>query len=135
MLNYIISFFRPGLLFNMRPSSLEGTGLYILLGLFGAIFVLGILAAIFLRKYHGDKLIIRGLKKIESAFITIGILGLAYTWTAYEGVAVLSARIWFLVLVAGLIIWLFFPLWYLVAKMPRIREEIKRKKEFEKYLP
>ena len=135
MLNYITSFFRPGLLFNLAPSSLEGLGLNIVLIVFGVIIILGIVTRIFLQSKKGDKVLARGLKRIKNALYTMGILGFIYAFFSYQGARLLSARFWFPLLLLILAFWLYFPIKYIMVEVPKLREDIKNRKEFERYLP
>lgn len=135
MFRYIISYFRPGLLFNLQPSSLEGLGLEIVLIIFGVIILLGIVMGILIHAKKNDKVLTRGLKKIKNALLIVGVLGYMYAFFASQGARLLSARFWFPSLLAILIIWLFFPIKYIIFELPKIREDIKNRKEFEKYLP
>lgn len=133
MFQYVVRYFYPGILFNMQPGSLEGLGLYILMVTFGVILMLGIITG-FLTKSN-DKVLARGLKKIKNAFLTMGIIGYVYIFFASQGAKILSARFWFPLLLVILLFWLSYPVRYIVFKLPKLREEIKKRKEFEKYLP
>jgi len=135
MFNYIVSYFRPGLLFNLAPASLEGLGLNIVLIVFGVIAVFGIILQIFAQSRKGDKVLSRGIKRVKNAFYTIGILGFIYAFFAYQGARLLSARFWFPLLLLILVFWIYFPIKYIMVEVPRLREDIKNRKEFERYLP
>lgn len=134
MINYFISFFRPELLFNFRPGPLEGIGLKISLTLSIVLLIAAIGISFYIKKSQ-DRLLKKGLKKFSIILYTIGALILLYSWVAYEGAPFLSARLWFLLLIAGLAVWLILPIKFFVQEVPKLREDIKNRREYEKYLP
>ena len=135
MFQYIIRYFYPEILFNMQPGSLECLVLKILIVTFCIIIVLGIIAGFLTKAKTNDKMLARGLKRVKNAFLTIGIIGYVYIFFANQGAKILSARFWFPLLLVILLFWLSYPIRYIIFKLPKLREEIKKRKEFEKYLP
>lgn len=134
MINYIISFFRPSLLFQMNPAPLEGLGLNILLVLFSLNIIAGVATIYVVRQKKFDSYINSGMKKIRTLFFTMGFFGFLYTFFAYEGAVILSARIWLLVWVASVIIWTYFIIIYFMKHVPRLKMESVKKRNFSKYL-
>lgn len=135
MIEYIISFFRPNLLFQMYPSPLEGRGLQILLFIFSLFFLLGLSLIYIIQSRHCDIIVNKGLKKIRTFFFIMSIVGYIYTFFAYEGAPFLSARIWFLMWFIITLVWLFFCLQYFKRELPKFREYLEKKRIHEKYLP
>ena len=134
-MNYIVSFFRTEVLFNLRPAPLAGLGLKILVSGYGALIVLALVTGSVAKRRVADVSYNKGIKKIRNIFWTVGILGLVYTFFAYEGAVFLSARFWVVVLLAIMLVWFIFPLKYLLREIPVMKAEAQRKREVEKYLP
>ncbi len=135
MLNYILSFFSPKILLNARPQSLQSTGLIILLSLFSASLILALVFKFLSAKKSADRLLGQALNKFFYLFLTFSIIGFLYVWLAYEGIPFLSMKLIFLSLIIIILLWLYFALTNLLIKIPKIKQEIKKKKEFKKYLP
>lgn len=135
MFNYIINFFRPELLFNMRPGTLEGTGLHILLWFFSIMILLGAITSFIMHAKKEDKILTRAIKKFRMLFFTMGVIGFIYTFFAYEGATFLGARFWVIILALTFLFWIFFPIKYVMIEVPKIKEDVRNRKEFEKYLP
>lgn len=134
-MQYLVSFFRPEVLFNVRPDPIEALGFKILITLFSLCIIAGIAATYFIRVKKLDAYHIYGLRKIRIIFLTMGILGFLYALFAHEGALILSARIWFILWLIIAILWCTQLLLYFVKDVPRLLEERKKKKIFEKYLP
>ncbi len=134
-MQYLVSFFRPEVLFNVRPDPIEALGFKILITIFSLCVIAGIAATYHIKVKKFDVYYIYGLRKIRVIFFTMGVLGFLYTLFAHEGALILSARIWFIVWVVTAILWSMQSLWYFAKDVPRLQEERKKKKIFEKYLP
>ena len=134
-MQYLVGFFRPEVLFNVRPDPIEILGFKILVSIFSLCIVAGIAATYFIQVKKFDVYYIYGLRKIRIIFFTMGALGFLYALFAHEGAFILSARIWFILWVVATILWSTQSLWYFVKDVPRLQEERKKKRIFEKYLP
>lgn len=125
-------FFTLSFWFNMQPGELHFSGM-----LFFLILILASIAVIFLfrvvskRKNNVYFKIWRGFNNLA---ITTLILSLFLLFFEYEGIFIFAARFWILVLVGIILTWLFF-IYKDFKKIPEIKEEFERKKEFEKYIP
>lgn len=135
MLEYILSFFRSELLFNIRPTPVDSTGLMILISIFGAALIFGVIAEFLIRKKKFDEYLKKGFRKIANVLVTMSILGFVYTFFAYEGATILGARFWILLWAIAFVAWIFVPLKYCLREAPRLRAEREKKINFEKYLP
>jgi len=67
-------------------------------------------------------------------FLTNAVVGLILAFFNYEMVPFLSARFWFLLWGAGLVVWLIF-IGKIITKIPQKRAQLEKEKEFKKYLP
>ncbi len=134
-MQYLVSFFRPEVLFNLRPDPIESAGLKILIVIFSLCIIACIAATYFIRVKKLNVYYIYGLRKMRIIFFTMGIFGFLYALFVHEGALILSARIWFILWVVATILWSIQSLLYFVKDVPRLQEERKKKKIFEKYLP
>lgn len=120
-------------LFNLRPGSLSPlalNGLIVVAISFAAlVFFFGILKSRQKRNiYH------RVWRRAYSFGITNLIIALALLFFTYELVPFLSARFWFILWGAGIVVWLFFIARELV-KIPKVKEEIAKERAYKKYIP
>ena len=134
MLDYLKYFFNPRHLFSLRPPLMQNRAVLILLITFGVFIVAGIACNV-LTKSNKNYLTAKGFKKLANLFLTTGSLGLVYLFFAWQGVTLLSARFWLLILLIVAAVWLIFILKYLMIQVPKKRQEINKKREFEKYIP
>lgn len=133
-MNGLRSFFQLSYLFNMRPEPLSVFGLRILLSVFFLLFLIGVGIGIAMNAKKGDRFTRRGLKSLRNNCIVTSMLGIFYTWAAFEGAVFLSARFWLWLLFLVSVVWGMFPLYFFIHRAPKLREEIKQRHEFEKYL-
>ena len=133
-MNYINYFFNPSHLFLMRPGAMQARAIIILAIIFGLMIVLGFVS-LTLSKKNKDILKVKSLKKFFNAFLTMGIIGYVYVVFAWQGIALLAARFWILIIFLVLIVWIFFIAKHLFNKVPELRSEIDKKRDFEKYIP
>lgn len=82
-----------------------------------------------------DKPLRRVLQSVAQLCLTAGILGLLWTFFAYEQVPLLSARFWMLALAIGVLVRAGFIGWTAHIIIPAEREAARVKERFEKYLP
>jgi len=72
--------------------------------------------------------------KMASFGTTNLIIGIFLLFFTYEAVAFLSARFWFLLWLASMIIWLNF-VYKDYKKIPELLDKRKKEEEFKKYIP
>lgn len=112
------------------PTPPYESNLYIpLLALFGLLLFWAILTR-FMKKEQ-KKLI----NRYYYSFITMGISGLIYLFSRYEGLPWLGSRFVLLVIISILIIWIIYNTITLLFYLPKYKKEIDTKKRYEKYLP
>lgn len=120
--------------FRTRPLPFYPSTLNFLLFLFAGFIVIAIFFKI-LNKKDKDILRRRVWRKLWTCFLTIGIVGEILNFFAWSRAVYLGMRFWYLVLLVVFVVWLVLIIIYAVKKLPKQRQEFKRKDEFEKYLP
>jgi hypothetical protein len=118
--------------FNSRPDALAPKVQFI----FIAFLVMLLFTTIFFGMY---KTRVRGLffkiwRKLYNFFLSNFIIGLILLFFSYEMVPFLSARAWILFWSLSMLGWLIY-ISMLGIKLPRLRLEKEKEKEFKKYIP
>ena len=121
--------------FNLSPGPWLDEYLKIVYAVFGLLIILGLMAWMFVGKNKKNKLIVAVWHKIQQASLTIGISGLLLIFFRQQRVYFLSMPFLMLLLVIGAIVWIYFIYKYIVKILPEKKEELKKRKEKEKYLP
>jgi len=134
MIEYLKYFFDPHHLFSVRPGAMQARAVLILLVIFAGLIVAGIIIKT-VGKKTPDILKVKGLERVFHLTLTIGLLGLIYLFFAWQGIPLLAARFWLLIIIITMVVWLIFILKYLLVQAPKQRQTIKQKRQFEKYLP
>jgi hypothetical protein len=134
MIEYLQFFFSPDHLFSLRPGVMQPRALIILGVIFGGL-LLGGVATMLVTKKTRDGLKIKGYRRLTSLFFTIGSLGIVYMFFASQRAVLLAARFWLLVLLIVGAVWLSFIINYLFRVVPKKRQSLTQKRQFEKYLP
>lgn len=83
-----------------------------------------------LSKYHHS-----ALYRIENACLTMGLLGLLWTFLSYETIPFFSGRFWFLFWGIGLVVWAYIIFYYIRFEIPAFLEKDKNRAQLNKYLP
>lgn len=134
MIDYLKYFLNPGHFLSVRPNPMESRAIIILAVIFSLLLISGVASKIVQKKIK-DKLKIKGLRRLANIFLIMGVIGFVYLFFAWQGAVLLAARFWLVIWLASFLVWLFFGLKYLFSEAPKIREEIDRKRNFEKYIP
>jgi hypothetical protein len=117
---------------NMRPTSLAGGAQKYFIILVVLLFILTIIFSFL--KARNKNLYSRLLRKLYTFFLSNFIIGLFLLFFTYEMVPFLSSRFWFLLWGAGIIFWLYFIVKEFI-RVPKIKQELEKEKEFKKYIP
>jgi len=133
-MNYLNYFFNPAHLFSLRPRVME-TRAIIILGVVALILIGAAVALHFTLPKIKDGLKIKGYRRLIHLLATSGGLLLTYLFFAWQGIALLAARFWLLIILLIALIWLAFILRYLYVVVPKRRAEIDGKRKFERYIP
>jgi len=121
--------------FNLLPGPWLDEYLKIIYAAFGLLIILGLIAWLFVGKNKNNKLIKVVWQKIQRVSLSVGIIGLALIFFRQQRIYFLGMPFLMLLLLLGAIIWAYFIYRYIVKVLPIKKEEIKAKKEKEKYLP
>lgn len=119
--------------FNLRPASLSPTFQNIFTG-FVVVLIMATVAAGLIKKGNKKQLYGRFWSALYSFCLTNAIVGLILWFFNYEQVPFLSARFWFLLWAAEMIIWAAFIVKILLV-VPKLKEQAEKEKEFKKYIP
>ena len=128
-------FFHPSYWFDLTPPPLLPVFDHILLGLFVACFLLGIVGRLTLLRRGWEKMMKKAVQRASNALIVLGCFGLLLYAMSYERIYVLSMR-------AGYVLWIVLLAWYIWSIVRFVRVEIPETKrrhsereEIEKWLP
>ena len=125
-------FFSLSYLFNMRPDSLHFAGM---MAFFIAILIF--IAIIFLftiAKKRKNNIYFRVWRALNNFAITNLVLALFLLFFEYEGIYMFAARFWLILWALSMFVWLIF-IFREFKKIPAIKEEHEKNKEFNKYIP
>lgn len=134
MIEYLQYFFNLAHIFNVRPPSMSGRAAIILAVIFGTFIALGILANI-KKERAKSGLDAKGWKQIFYLGSTVGSLGFVYIFFAVQGVTLLAARFWLIIIGLVAVVWLGFIIKYIKLELPKKKEANKKQKEYQKYIP
>jgi hypothetical protein len=135
---FVVEFFKSFFTWqHLSEAPAKGFGpqnLKIVIIVFGACFVLGILAWIFSGLWK-KKPIAKSCRAFSRWGIIMGIIGGILVFFRQIGLPFVNRRILLAAWLVGAIIWLILLIRWLLVKMPRKKEKLEKKEEFEKYLP
>ncbi len=121
--------------FSLYPPALTPWATRVMLVIFMALFIVGIVGKIYSIKTKLEKWTRRAVDKASGMLITMGVLGLMLFMFAYEQIPVLSMRfgyiIWFIIL--G--IWLYFLYKFIYIEIPKQRKLKEAREHVDKWLP
>jgi glucan phosphoethanolaminetransferase (alkaline phosphatase superfamily) len=118
--------------FNFHPTNLSPDGLQFLTIFLAVLLFLAIIFSLAKKRIRG--LYHKIYRRLSSFFLTNFIIGIFLLFFAYEAVPFLSSRIWFLLWVLGMLVWLGFII-YALAQIPKLKEKLAKEQEYKKYLP
>lgn len=101
---------------------------------FVVVLVFGTIGFAMIKKANNKGMFFRVWRKLYSFSLANAIIGVFFLFFIYEQLPFLSARFWLLFWVLGMVVWLFFIIQEFV-KIPKIKQKIAEKKEFDKYIP
>lgn len=123
--------------FAMRPAPMSKEFTIAAAVFFGLFIAAKIVLRIIMEKQK--KLMTAADKKlsnmIQSFCLTMGSLGLLWTFFAYEGLPILASRYWVLLWLLGAIIWAYFIVRYYALEYTDFKERLTAREKLEKYLP
>lgn len=125
-------FLSAGYWFAQNPGSLEEIVKNIFLSFLFILFVGIIVFSVLKRKKGG--IYFKIWRSLASFCITNFIVGLFILFFTEQSIPVLSSRFWFLLWAVGIGTWIYFIIKQLL-KIPEIKAEREKQKEFNKYIP
>jgi len=126
------NFLSLGFWLNLRPGSLEPIYQKYFIGFILFLFI--ITFVFWLAKFRKKNLYTAFRKKLYSFSLINAFIGLVLLFFNYELIPFLSARFWFLLWAAGIIVWLFF-IFKILAIIPKQKKLLKEEREYKKYIP
>ena len=119
--------------FNLRPGVFVEMTQRFFIAFVVALFILAFVSSFMKKKDRQGiyKKIWQGLYYFSITNVFIGSVLMFFT---YEMVPLLSARFWFLIWGAGMVVWLYFII-RKARDIPKKKEEREKEKEFKKYIP
>jgi hypothetical protein len=121
--------------FNPTPPPLLVWSEWILLVILVACVVAGIAVAVVRARSGFEKLVRRGLGRVASLLITVGLAGLLLFAFAYERIPYLGMRLWWIGWAVLVGIWAWGIVRYFQVDIPAIRKQRAEREQFEKWLP
>lgn len=134
MIEYLKYFFDPSHILTVRPPAMSGRAVTILAIIFIVFIALGVLAN-FKKNKSKSGLVAKAWQQFFYLGFTIGSLGFVYLFFASQGVALLAARFWLLIIGLVAIVWAGFIFKYIKLDMPKKEAAKKQKEEIQKYTP
>ena len=132
-MDYLAYFFNPAHLFTVRPNAMNTRAIIILAVIFSILIIAGVVSKVLAKT--NDSLKAKGYTRFFYLFLSMGLIGYLYLFFAWQGAVLLSARFWLLILLIFALTWAGFIIKYLAKDAPKQREEINKKRQFEKYIP
>jgi amino acid transporter len=121
--------------FGLYPPALTTWATRILLVVFVAIFLVGIIAKIYSIKTKLEKWNRRAIDKAASLLLSMGAFGLLLFIFAYEQIPILSMRAGYLLWLIILGIWIYFLYKFIFIEIPKQRALKKERDHEDKWLP
>lgn len=134
MIEYLKYFFNPSHIFSLRPGAMQLRAIIILAVVFGLFIIFGLVSKI-IEKKTNDGLKIKAWKRFWYLGITMGALGIVYLFFAWQGVVLLASRLWLIIWLIAVVVWVVFIFKYLFLEAPKLRKNIDKKRDFDKYIP
>lgn len=119
--------------FSPRPGAFIPSSLKIMLGFIILLIIATIVSGAIKRRW-AKSLYANFWASLNSFFLVNAIIGLFLIFFNYEMVPFLSARFWFLLWGAGILVWLFF-IYKIIIKIPQKKARLEKEREFKKYVP
>lgn len=133
-MQYLQYFFNLSHIFSLRPPAMSGRAATILAVIFIGLIAFGAFAN-FKRHKAKSGLDAKAWRQVFYLGFTIGILGFVYIFFASQGVVLLAARFWLLIIVLVAVVWAGFIIKYIKVELPKKKEVMKKNEEFQKYIP
>lgn len=121
--------------FDLTPVSFSPVFEKLFFFLFAFFILLASVSKIIARQKKGDRFTVSSYKRLSTMFTTLGILGMLWFFFSFEEVYFFGARFWFLLWLAGFIVWVGFLYRYMTVIIPAKKMRGEAKAQENKYLP
>jgi uncharacterized membrane protein YkvI len=121
--------------FELYPPALTPWTIRIMLVIFVALLLVGIVGKIYSIKTKLEKWTRRTVDKASSMLITMGVLGLMIFFFGYEQIPILSMKFGYIIWIVLLGIWLYFLYNFIFNEIPRQRKLKQEREHVDKWLP
>lgn len=127
-----MNFLSPAYLFDMRPGDMHASALFIY-GFILLVFIAVMVVFSIVKKRKGN-IYFKTWRSLNTFAISNFIIALFLLFFEYEAIYMFSARIWPMLWFVSMLVWLTF-IFKEFKKIPEIKKEREKKREYEKYLP
>ena len=121
--------------FGLYPAALTPWAMRIMLIIFIALFLAGIIAKIYSIKTKLEKWNRRAIDKTASLLLSMGAFGLLLFVFSYEQIPILSMRAGYILWLITLAIWIYFIYKFVFVEIPKQRKLKKERDHEDKWLP
>ncbi|MDF1497021.1 MAG: hypothetical protein P1P90_03090 [Patescibacteria group bacterium] len=121
--------------FSQYPPALTPWATRILLVVFVAIFLVGVIAKIYSIKTKLEKWNRRAIDKSASLLLSMGAFGLLLFVFAYEQIPVLSMRAGYILWLLITAVWIYFLYKFIAVEIPKQRKLKQEREHEDKWLP
>lgn len=121
--------------FSLYPPALTPWATRILLVIFVAIFLVGVIAKIYSIKTKLEKWNRRAIDKSASLLLSMGVFGLLLFIFTYEQIPVLSMRAGYILWLVIVAIWAYFLYNFIAVEIPKQRALKQEREQVDKWLP
>lgn len=129
----------PAFWFGLQWNPMARSTAALMYATFVIMIVAGILLWVLPKRLKSMKELDQPMRKALSrggnVCVAVGVLGTFFTFTAYEQAGILSARFWFLAILALFLSWGGWTVWRAHITVPAEREASALRQKFLKYLP
>ncbi len=129
------NFLKPSYWFTLQPAQVDGLSAKILFAVLVLVVILGIISKIVASHKKGDPYRKQLEERVGSLLITTGFLGLLFAFFSYERVSLFGARFWYVLLVIGFLVWVFFLARFSYRTIPQMKDEEQKRADHRKYFP
>ncbi len=120
------------------PMNVDGPLGYAVFIAFALLLLLGVILRAALRRDVSMEKPRRKFRSSVASYVTsVGVIGIVLWFLSFEGIRVLGARFWYLLLIILVLGWGGALLWYKKTKLPQLIEaaRTRSKQAFDPYLP
>ncbi len=121
--------------FNPAPGPWLAGWLKVLYAFFVLLFIMGLVASWMAGRYKDNKPNYRLWKKVQHFGLGVGLTGVLLILIRQEGIYFLSMPVWMLLLIIGMLVWLYFIIVYAVRDLPVKKERLASEQIKKRYLP